>query len=604
MKTRHLHRIGKSALALVFVVALLFPLMTASSNSVTPRTQTFSYTPDFTSVIANPERGFFENFSGFDYLHPQDFEEDYTKWLINPDYDSWRFGGGYLDLLRSSREDGVTMLDANLYLNEYIDSPELPQSFLTELSRALPVVREAGMKLTLRIVYADDRTPMLVEENYLRHIEQIGEIITENADIVHSLSAGVLGPWGEWHNDDDDVMVDNESYEREDRPEYKDGVPTTDIDSPAQGARRYRLIKQLLDHTPNTIPVVIRYAEFLIEIEALAKNPPQGAAALTQTQLDRLGLHDDSFASYVLSYTRGGGWQETFYPYWDNDKEYDQREDVAAFAARLETSYGGDALQFGETAWYPEDNRGFDDDDPLNDTRALDAGGQLALSEAAARTVTMLNRSWNLNHIQLWKDAELSASGNNPAESAYTRLDRKLGYRFRLDAAKFTTGAKKGDRFTITATIYNDGYASVIRQRPVFVVFDNGDNRYDIALTGVDARTWRSGKNRLNASVTLPANMETGEYAVALWLPDYYENLRGLPEYSVRFANKGIWNESKGYNYLGTIEYQGDSQSAANPRPAPDEVIAGAPGASAKSPLQEQGTTYLRALRQIFVKLL
>jgi hypothetical protein len=309
--------------------------MTAVADSAPTRTQAFSYTPDFSGVISNPERGFFENFSGFDYLHPGDFEEEYSEWLTNPEYDSWRFDGGYLEQLRSSLADGVTMLDANIYLNEYIDSPELPQPFLDELSRALEVVREAGMKITLRIVYADEWTPMLVEGNYLRHIEQIGEVITENADIVGSLSAGVFGPWGEWHNDDDYVMVDNISYAREDRPEYEGGVPTTDIDSPEQGARRYRLIKQLLEYTPDTVSIVIRYVDFLMEIEALAQNPPPGEAALTQAQLDRLGLHDDSFASFALSYTRGGGWMETFYPYWDDSKGYDYVKEVAAFAAQL-----------------------------------------------------------------------------------------------------------------------------------------------------------------------------------------------------------------------------------------------------------------------------
>jgi hypothetical protein len=170
----------------------------------------------------------------------------------------------------------------------------------------------------------------------------------------------------------------------------------------------------------------------------------------------------------------------------------------------------------------------------------------------------MINRGWNIRHIQLWKSARLRASGSDPAESAYTRLDRKLGYRLRLDAAEFTSTAKRGDPFDIRAVIYNDGYAGIIRARPVFVVFDDGVNRYDIELTDVDVRTWRSGENRLDASVKLPADMEPGKYAVALWLPDYYENLRGWPEYSVRFANKGIWHESKGYNYLGTIEYQGN----------------------------------------------
>jgi hypothetical protein len=366
-------------------------------------------------------------------------------------------------------------------------------------------------------------------------------------------------------------MADNKSYRREERPEYASGAPATDIDSPEQGARRYRLVKQWLDHTPDTVSVVIRYAEFLMEIEALAKDPPQGMAALTQAQLDRLGLHDDSFASFVLSHTRSGGWQETFRPYWDGYKAYDQVEDVAAFAARLETSYGGDALQCGETAWYPDDGAGFGQNDPLADTEAVDAGARLALSEAAARKLTMINRGWHVKHLDFWKGVRLPASGDDPAESAYTRLDRKLGYRLRLDAAELTISAistesaENGAVFGIRATIYNDGYAGIVRSRPVFVVFDDGVNRYDIELTDVDVRGWRSGENRLDASAALPADMGAGEYTVALWLPDHYENLRGLPEYSARFANKGIWRETKGYNCLGVMEYRGGGQSTVRP---------------------------------------
>jgi hypothetical protein len=168
----------------------------------------------------------------------------------------------------------------------------------------------------------------------------------------------------------------------------------------------------------------------------------------------------------------------------------------------------------------------------------------------------MINRSWNINHIQLWKNARLRASGNDPAESAYTRLDRKLGYRLRLDTAEFTTAAKRGDPFSLKAVIYNDGYAGIIGRRPVFVVFDDGVHRRDIELAELDVRAWRSGENRLDLSVTLPPDMKAGRYAVALWLPDYHENLRGLPEYSLRFANRNIWRENEGYNYLGTMEYQ------------------------------------------------
>jgi hypothetical protein len=547
------------ALAMAFAV-LLLPATPATGSAI-GQTQTFAYAPDFTNVIANPGRGYFENFSGFDYLHPQDFDADYAEWLTDPEYDAWRFGGEYLELLNELREDRVTVLDANIYLNEYVDAPELPQSFVDEISRALQVIREARMKVILRIVYADESTPMLTEANYIRHIEQLGAVITENADIVESLDAGILGPWGEWHSDDDYVMVDSAAYLREDRPEYINGMPTTDIDSPEQGARRYRLIKHLLDHTPDTIPVSLRYVEFLMEIEALAGNPPQGASPLTLAQRDRLGLHDDSYVSFVLSHTRAGGWADTFSPYWDPGRTYDQVEDVAAHANRLVTSYGGDVMQHGETSWYPDDGYEFgSDDDPLTMTSVVDAGAQLALSESAARKVTLVNRSWHVRHLDFWKDTRLRAAGNDPAESAYTRLDRKLGYRLRLDTVELTTAAGRGDTVGVTAQIYNDGYAGIIRPRPVFVVFDNGINRYNIELTDVDVRTWRSGHNILDTSVALPNDMAPGEYAVALWLPDGYENLRDIPQYSVRFANRGIWCGSKGYNYLGTIAYHGDGQ--------------------------------------------
>jgi hypothetical protein len=547
------------------VVALLFSTRPVVADPGNRPTRTYVYAPDFTSVMANPGRGYFENFSGFDHLNPQLFDDEYAEWLTDPAYDEWRFGGGYLDLLRSWREDGVTVLDAGVYLNDYIDTLELPQSFLAALARSLQVVREARMKIVLRVQYADDWTPLVVERNYLRHIEQIAEVVTANADIVEGMCAGVLGPWGEWHTDDSHVMVDNVSYQRGDRPEYNGHGPTTDLDSPEQGAQRYRLVQRWLDLTPDTVPILIRYAENLMERMALAQRPPSGSAGLTQAQLDRLGLHDDSFASYVMADTRRGGWDEKFYPYWDGHKEYDQVAEVAAFSTQLVTSYGGDVLQDGEAAWYPDGGLGLDD--PLMDTATLDAGARLALAEAAARRISLMNRSFNLNHLDLWRNTMLPASGDDPAESAYSRLGRKLGYRLRLDRAEFTSVVRSGGQFSFRAVIHNDGYAGLVRSRPVFLVFDDGVDRYDIELTEVDARTWRSGEHMVDVTVTLPADMAAGEYAVALWLPDHYENLRDLPEYSVRFANQDVWRGGEGYNYLGPLECRGAGRSAVTSLP-------------------------------------
>jgi hypothetical protein len=67
----------------LLAVAVLFSLVTVAAASLTSETKTFAYTPDFT-------------------------------------YDAWRFGSAYLELLRSLRKDGVTVPDANIYINEFI----------------------------------------------------------------------------------------------------------------------------------------------------------------------------------------------------------------------------------------------------------------------------------------------------------------------------------------------------------------------------------------------------------------------------------------------------------------------------------------------------
>jgi hypothetical protein len=82
-------------------------------------------------------------------------------------------------------------------------------------------------------------------------------------------------------------------------------------------------------------------------------------------------------------------------------------------------------------------------------------------------------------------------------------------------------------------------------------VFDNGKDRYNIELTNIDVRKWVSGPAALSLqTVTLPANMASGKYKLALWLPDASVNLQSRPEYSVRLANNNVWDAIKGYNLL------------------------------------------------------
>ena len=69
----------------------------------------------------------------------------------------------------------------------------------------------------------------------------------------------------------------------------------------------------------------------------------------------------------------------------------------------------------------------------------------------------------------------------------------------------------------------------------------------------IDPRRWEPGTTTFTTKLHIPSNIAEGEYRLALWLPDGYESLRDNPLYAIQFANENMWDESTGYNVLGTI---------------------------------------------------
>lgn len=252
---------------------------------------------------------------------------------------------------------------------------------------------------------------------------------------------------------------------------------------------------------------------------------PKGNEPLTQAQRDRIGHHSDCFL-----YNENDRGTYARLDIWFGNQTLEQQKQ---YTFDMITSYGGNKIVGGETCSEKIERI----DDTQND---------------------MVNTNWteiNINFwedaIEMWKKRLLPVSGNDPAESEFVRISRKLGYRLRLIDATFPLSAAAGESFAIAANLNNDGYASIIKKRPVYLVFDNGTNRYNIELTDIDVRKWVSGSAVLSLqTVTLPANMSSGKYKLALWLPDASANLQSRPEYAVRFANNDVWDATKGYNVL------------------------------------------------------
>jgi hypothetical protein len=339
------------------------------------------------------------------------------------------------------------------------------------------------------------------EARILKHLEQLNAVISKNADVICHLETGYLGKWGEWHS----------------------GL-YTDLSSRTDGDTRYRIVKRILETTPESIPITLRYPMHIREI--LDELPvPVGSQPLTQVQRDRLGHHSDCFL--YNEHDRGTYARDNI---WYGNQTLEQQKQ---YAFDMITSYGGNKMVGGETC------------SPAIDR--IDA----TQKEMAEVNWTEINISFWKDAIDLWRERWLPASGNDPAESEFDRISRKLGYRLRLIDATFPMSATSGGSFTISANLNNDGYAGIVKKRPIYLVFDNGINRYNIELTGIDVRTWVSGSVSLTGqTVTLSSNMAPGTYKLGLWLPDASASLQSRPEYSVRFANSEVWDAIKGYNIL------------------------------------------------------
>ncbi|MCL2773311.1 MAG: DUF4832 domain-containing protein [Oscillospiraceae bacterium] len=479
--------------------------------AVQPAVSAFTYEGDFVTAFQNPERGYH---TGVNITGSTDFQN------VN--------------------NMGLTVVISNIPMFTYYNltsanpwndniTENLPEALLNDLQKGLDAVREAGLKVILRPEYGIDWAAPVCEhwDIVVSHLKQIDEIISKNADVVMGIEAGVLGPWGEWH-----------SY----------GI-YTDSNSIKGAAYRYQLVKLLLDTTPDSIPVMIRDPRFIKEIFYISENPQLinlgGQDSLTTAQLDRIGFHNDGFVSTQDDY----GTYAAYSVWWGVQSglmtsNSTQNQEQRKWVDDMRTSIGSNIMMRGESPWEPT----------LTEPYEKSVPPLTVLTEMANVHTTTISADWNPQHIQLWKDTIVPASGiGEPEESVYDRLDRRMGYRLRLTEAEFTTAAAAGGEFKIKADIINDGYAGIVNARPAFIVFNDGANRYDVPLDNVDVRLWMPGKNTLDTSFSLPSDMVKGMYTVALWLPDAAETLRRRSDYSVRFADKNIWDVRNGYNKLGEL---------------------------------------------------
>lgn len=268
---------------------------------------------------------------------------------------------------------------------------------------------------------------------------------------------------------------------------------------------RYTVLKKILETLPKCRMVQVRtpaYKQTFIQ----RTTPLTQAEAFTGQDLARIGHHNDCFLASSTDYGT--------YVNPTVDKAYLSQD-------CLYVPIGGETC--------PPDGI-----DP--------ADGLKAYNEMRQLRFTYLNSDYYTGVNNLWITG-----------GYMDKIKNELGYRFVLTSGEYSTNVSPGGTFTARIVLHNVGFTPLYNERPVEWILKNTltNEVYTVKLN-IDPRLWKpiNTQDEIKAEVGIPAGMAAGSYNLYLNMPDKAETLQNNPDYSIRFANKDVWEAATGYNNL------------------------------------------------------
>jgi hypothetical protein len=381
------------------------------------------------------------------------------------------------------------ILSYRVDLAPYCNTPTFPAQFTNQLTTDFAAFRAQGRKVILRFSYSlggvlnackffDAASQSIV----VGHLQQLGPLFAQNADVIAFAEAGFLGRWGEWHN-----VADASSG-----PEAA-GAPL--LASSAQ--TRLAVANALLTALPAGRKVLFRTPAFHDELAA--------AFVGQDDKIKRLGFHNDCFLA-----------DSTDYGTYPAVGDFTQVE-AGIRGYTLSSPMGGETCVPD-----PSTNR---------------FGCPVAVPEMRTLRTTYVNEDYHPAAISGWK------SGTQPC---FGSIEQGLGYRYVVTSVGYPmTPMVPGASITLEATVKNVGFAPIYNERHARFVLTAPDNS-EVALTlqsasGDDLRAWVPGSTiLLKQVVKLPGTLTSGPYALHLLMPDLVPGnttLSNNPNYAVQLAS-------------------------------------------------------------------
>ena len=398
------------------------------------------------------------------------------------------------------------------YLTDYIGK-NLDEDALNYIRTEFGKVRLANKKAVVRFAYSESFTTTDPQEatptQILTHIDQIADILSDNADILYAVQAGWLGTYGEWY------YVTNSHGNSV--PSYTDYyLYTVDGSTVADFNGNY---KNLMDRVLAKVPSPIQ-----------------------------IGLRTSTYKRYYLSPSNIGSW--TSIDAWGTDANHrigfyndglrGSTDDVGTFHNDTDRdmwySQGNWVICGGEMS-YRSDSEWAALSDDLKDCKK-------SITEMRKQHLSYLHYSESNKFMVKWI-----------GEGHMEDLKKMLGYRLVLGDVDLTYSAlTSGSTVNYSIQMKNTGCAPVYYARPFKLVLLHSSGASTVLVDNLgDVRNLAPGADftTLSGSFELSADVANGD-KLAIWLPDNASGLQANAAYSIRLANKEVtWTD--GYNVLYTF---------------------------------------------------
>ena len=390
------------------------------------------------------------------------------------------------------------------------EDKELTKDALVAFENTLKNLRENHSTAIVRFAYhpefegEDTYEPSI--KMILKHQEQLGKVLSDYPDVVVAVESGLLGLWGEMHGSN---MCTKANFNK--------------------------TIDKWLEVLPQNITVNVRTPKHFSDWSGVDRSKLSSYVSKSKDKAYRVGIFNDG---YLGSDSDMG----TFSNREEEIKWLNKQAKHTLYGGEIVANEGSGKVK--NTAEYME-------------------------TEAFITHTSYLNIEWNDEVIDAMKNENYSGQDEiYKGSTGFDYIRNHLGYRYVVRKVKLTKETTAYEDFGLEADIENVGFANLIRDKKLIVIFEGAKKNYQIPVTDkkvTPVTEWDSQKvTKVKTKIDLPDGMKTGKYKIYLRLADDTKS-EGRDGYPVRFANRdgsekeAVWNSSLGANFIGSVNIVADS---------------------------------------------